>query len=632
MRFVPLPIFLLCSIALAQREPHLGYVYPAGGKQGTTFQVTIGGQFLEGVDNIRVTGPGVQARIVNHTRPITPQMANRLRERIDQLESRRRSTTQPLNDDEKKEILEIREKLMKFQRRPSSPAIAEIVTAEIKLASDASMEPRTLRLQTPAGLTNPLVFCVGQLPEISQPAQEPAGQPTRSVPRNETNITIPATINGQTMPGGVDRYYFHARAGQRLVIAASARSLIPYLADAVPGWFQAAITLYDPSGHEAAYADHFRFNPDPVIYYTTARDGDYALEIHDSIYRGREDFVYRITIGPTPFITDRFPLGGGAQQDGEPTNIQLTGWNLPAVTTVFDATDKKPGVYPLSIHRGQWLSNPQLFEVSDLPECLEKEPNNTSETAQPVTLPIVINGRIDKPGDRDIFRFEGHTGEKIVAEVNARRLNSSLDSVLSLTDSTGKQIAYNDDRAERNLGLETHHADSYLPTTLPSDGIYCLQITDAQNQGGNAYAYRLRISHPRPDFELRVTPSAVNVKAGQSASLNVYVLREDGFTGEVTLSLRDAPAGFNLGNTKIPGSQDQAKVNLKVPWRSEATTQPTRLVIEGRATIEDKPVVHPAIAAEDMMQAFFYRHLVEEGDLQVCVLPGRPRRVARNRE
>jgi len=109
-------------------------------------------------------------------------------------------------------------------------------------------------------------------------------------------------------------------------------------------------------------------------------------------------------------------------------------------------------------------------------------------------------------------------------------------------------------------------------------------------------------------------------------------LRKDGFAGDITLSLRDAPAGVSLGNTKIPGSQDQAKVSLKVPWRSEATTQPTRLVVESRATIDDKPVIHPAIAAEDMMQAFFYRHLVEEGDLQVCVLPGGPRRVARNRE
>ena len=34
-----------------------------------------------------------------------------------------------------------------------------------------------------------------------------------------------------------------------------------------------------------------------------------------AIYRGREDFVYRITIGELPFVTSIFPLGGRA---GEP--------------------------------------------------------------------------------------------------------------------------------------------------------------------------------------------------------------------------------------------------------------------------------------------------------------------------
>jgi len=31
------------------------------------------------------------------------------------------------------------------------------------------------------------------------------------------NITLPATVNGQTLPGGVDRYRFQARQGMGLV-------------------------------------------------------------------------------------------------------------------------------------------------------------------------------------------------------------------------------------------------------------------------------------------------------------------------------------------------------------------------------------------------------------------------------
>ena len=30
-----------------QNSPHIGYVYPAGGQAGTTFEVIAGGQFLD---------------------------------------------------------------------------------------------------------------------------------------------------------------------------------------------------------------------------------------------------------------------------------------------------------------------------------------------------------------------------------------------------------------------------------------------------------------------------------------------------------------------------------------------------------------------------------------------------------
>ncbi len=74
------------------------------------------------------------------------------------------------------------------------------------------------------------------------------------------------------------------------------------------------------------------------------------------------------------------------------------------------------------------------FALDTLPECFEKEPNNDLAHAQKVTLPIIINGRIDRPDDWDVFQFAGHAGETVVAEVYARRLDSPLDSVLKLTD------------------------------------------------------------------------------------------------------------------------------------------------------------------------------------------------------
>ena len=129
------------------------------------------------------------------------------------------------------------------------------------------------------------------------------------VPQNPTLCEL-AVVNGQILEGAVDQFWFTGTKGQQIVIVASARQLIPYIPDAVPGWFQATLAPFDAQGNELAYCDDYRFNPDPVIQCQIPADGEYAVEIKDALYRGRESFVYRITIGELPFVTDIFPLGG----------------------------------------------------------------------------------------------------------------------------------------------------------------------------------------------------------------------------------------------------------------------------------------------------------------------------------
>jgi hypothetical protein len=518
----------------------------------------------------------------------------------------------------------MRQKLILFApRRNGNPAIAETVAVRVTLAPNAEPGERELRLATPTGLSNPLRFCVGQLVEYNKRdpklgADTAPQRPLRfnnepkAVEPTEMNITLPAIVNGQTLPGGVDRYHFQARHGMGLVVVVAARELIPYLADAVPGWFQAAVTLYDAKGHELEHADHYEFHPDPVLHYEIPKDGEYVVEIRDSIYRGREDFVYRITLGELPYVTSIFPLGGPA---GAQTTVELKGWNLPVTSLAL--TNSEPGIHPVSVNKEDWLSNPVPFAVDTLPECLEQEPNNSIAAAQAVTLPIIVNGRIDKPGDWDVFRFNGRAGDTVVTEVYARRLDSPLDSVLKLTDASGKQIAFNDDHEDKGAGLDTHYADSYLTANLPADGAFYVHIGDAQSQGGPEYGYRLRISPPRPDFELRVVPSSVSVRGGASVPLTVYALRRDGFTNEITLALQDAPEGFKLNGAKVPANQDQVRLTLLAP--AAPTEKPISLALEGRAIIEGHAVVHRAVPAEDMMQAFAYRHLVPAQGLEVAV-------------
>lgn len=623
LALVPLWLALTCAAAFAQAQPqrpHIGYVYPAGGRQGTTLTVSVGGQNLSGEVVASFSNAGVQAKATGYDRPLNQKELNDLREQQQKLQDKRvaaraDSTKPAFTAEDEKLSAEIRQKLATRGNRQANPGLAETVTLEVTLTPDVAPGQIELRLRTPNGLSNPFIFCVGQLPEFSAPVVTVTSNPTpranreidprSSRPKTEMEITLPAIVNGQILPGAVDHFHFTAHQGQRIVAAVSARALIPYLADAVPGWFQATLALQDAKGRELAYDDDYRFNPDPVLCYDIPEDGNYVIEIKDAIFRGREDFVYRISVGELPFVTGVFPLGGTA---GARTQFALAGWNLPTDKVTVDMKDQRSGIFLLAVPANQVLSNPVRIALDAEPECLDAEPNDRPDTAQPLTLPMIVNGRIDRPGDEDVFRVDGKAGDEIVTEVFARRLGSPLDSTLKVTDASGRQLAFNDDCDDKGAGLLTHQADSRLSAKLPTDGTYFVHLTDAQHQGGPEFAYRLRIGSPRPDFELRVAPASINVRAAMSMPITVYALRHDGFSGEIALGLKDAPQGFTLNGARIPAGQDKIQLTLTAP--AAPRDEPFDLTLTGLAMIRGQPVAHAAVPAEDMMQAFAYRHLV----------------------
>ena len=600
--------------------PHLGFVYPAGAQPGTKVTVQVGGQNLGGTAAALLSGGNAEIRVAGYERPLTQREINDLREEAQRLQDKRaaaRKEGQPaFTTADEARVAEIRQLLASRGNRQTTAAIADTVTLEISLPPGSPPGERELRLKTPGGLSNPLVFCIGQPAEISAAAiTSTTARPPRVSGKRGSDIALPATINGQILPGEVDRYQFAARKGQRLTFVVRARALIPYLADAVPGWFQPTLAIRDERGRELAYSDDYRFAPDPVIACEIPADGTYLLEIKDALFRGREDFVYRIAAGELPLITSVFPLGGAV--DGR-TSVELHGWNLPQDRLVVDAGGRGAGALLLSVVREGVFSNSVRFAVDRTPDRLAPETDEDDAAPAPVELPVILNGRIERAGDEDRFRFSGRAGDTIVAEVMARRLGSPLDSVLTLCDAAGRPLATNDDAEDKAAGLLTHHADSQIIHRLPADGAYTLRIADAQRKGGVEYGYRLRLGPPQPGFELRVVPSSINVRAGGTVPVTVYALRRDGFTGEIALGLQDAPAGFAVSGGRIPPGADSVTLTLTAPPQPREETLPVRLA--GRATINGAAVTRAAVPADDMMQAFAYHHLVPARELRICVV------------
>jgi len=620
------------SIAFAQQSPKIAYIYPAGGKRNSTNIITIAGQFLDGATNVIFSGKGLTSSIIKFTKPLSAMEQNALREELKLLEEKRITsaaqskniepvtTTNQLKQStnttiftlqDKARLAQIRQLLADSNRRRAVPAMSE--TIQIMLVIDENAEPieQELRIQTRVGISNPMKFIIGDLPEFVEPVSELPPTPAEinqmlSLPaRSPYKLDLPVTINGQLLPGEIDKFTFKAAKGEKLVFYVNSRKLIPYIADAVPGWCQTILKLYNSENKELISVDDWRFDPDPVMFFDVPENGSYTLTINDALFRGRSDFVYRITAGTLPFITNIFPPGCSV---GATNKINIYGWNIPDPN--FDISDnaKTAGLKYIHTETNKFKSNFFPFFVADIKDCTEAEPNNDLQSAMKIFPPIIINGRINYPGDVDIFKFECLSNKTVAIEVQARRLASPLDSIITVMDGSGKTISINDDYLDPSEGLLTHYADSYLMFTAASNGTYYVKIQDVQNHGGNEFTYRLRISQPSPDFELRIAPSSVTSRAGGTVPLKIYAFRKDGFTDQIQINLINPEQGFILNGGLIPEGQSQITATLTFP--PQLIQEPIFLEFEGSARINGTIIKHKVTPADEVEQAFSYHHLL----------------------
>jgi len=609
--------------------PHIGYVYPSGGNPGQTLTVTVGGQYIEQFSGLHLSGcDGIEAEKLSYTYEVDPKSGGNLKNMKEKVEAMLAEETNSLvktqmeyqlgelNEKMEMEMMmrrEMRKDPALAKKKQFNPQLAERVQLKITIPQNAKPGMHELRLIATNGISNYLLFQVSSMKEVAE------SEPNDTLQKPSATGPLPAVLTGQIMPGDIDSFSFPARKGQVLVFRVQARALVPYLADAVPGWFQAVLTLYDSAGKEVAYDDDFYFDPDPVLVYEVPADGNYTLTINDSIYRGREDFVYRIEAGELPFINHIFPLGG---PENSLVPVQIYGVNLPTNRLMVKTSGDAPGVQKINVKRGEFVSNTRLFAVDALPEIFETGANDLLSQAQKISAPVIINGRIDAPGDLDCFRFDGRENQKISIEVIARRLGSPLDARLVLLDADEHVIAASDDVEDKAEGLETHHADACITTNLPATGTYTIRLDNLQGQGGDEYAYRLRIGADQPDYCLRMTPASLRIPQDGSAVITVHAIRKGGFTGPVQLTLKDAPRGLALDRAVIPEGAELALVTVSATDRS--TREMIILEVEGTAEIGARTVTRRAVPAEDMMQAFIYRHWVPAEELLAVIAETEP--------
>ena len=570
--------------------------------------------------------------------------------------------------------------------------------ADVTFPANASPATMSLSLKSPAGSSAALPFIVDRYPAVVETGAADS-------PRIGMKVALPATLVGTIgKAGDADYFRFEAKAGQELAVQVSTTTIGSKL--------EPIVELTDANGKLLAESSN------GLLGYRCTAAGSFSLGIRDREFRGGADFTYRISIGDFPIVTGVVPL---SIQRGKDETLTLLGVNLGMAQQRHLAVpaDAVPGskiAVPLPKLAEKILGEAQIV-AGEFPESRVVRDEAT------LLVPGTATGVIGEPGSHQSIHFSAKKGQRLVVEVEARRLGSPLDSFVEIRDAQDQPVQRatlrcvartfsvfrDNDSAAPGIRLENwnelaiddhlyvngellrikdlpkgpdddcsfyavagqrvgfldttpaHHAmgssmykvemhppgttfppnghpvfniayrnddggpgfgkDSRLFFDPPADGDYRVRIGDSRGQGGAAYAYRLTVRPPRPDFSIAFNPTAPSVWKGGSVPIAATATRLDGYDGPISLKLENLPPGFEAPTASIEAGQTAATFALyaaplaMVPEK----TAPFRLM--AKATIGGKEVVRESLGGVPK--------LAEPGDIvtttnvqEVTIRPG----------
>ncbi|PYV92191.1 MAG: hypothetical protein DMG05_05375, partial [Acidobacteria bacterium] len=310
----------------------------------------------------------------------------------------------------------------------------------VQLKEDVPVGLYPIRIRTDEGLSNVLLFSVGNFPEVveTESLLPPVVKKEFEKDSNDTlataqRVTLPVTINGTLVGPDQDYYRLTVKAGERLVFEVEARR--------AGSAIDPVVRVLDGSGRElASNNDAPGLGVDARVEVSFPKAGDCYVVAHDAKYSNQEQNFYRLKIGSYTYADGIFPLGW---QRGGTVEVSLFGGNLKAPVKVKPnlALPASQNYVPVSLPGGASL--PFQFALGDLPEILEPAEPGQGQAIYTLPPATVVNGRISRPGEMDKYRLNVSPGQHWTFEVEAAALGTSrLDAFLSLYDpKTNKPLA-----------------------------------------------------------------------------------------------------------------------------------------------------------------------------------------------
>jgi WD40 repeat protein len=333
--------------------------------------------------------------------------------------------------------------------------------------SAVHFSPETLRANIESSTNGETWVIVWPSPETPRSAYElwvtgPGGDsqkaklwvddvPQINLPSSPVELSnLPVALWGELgIPGANGDFGFEVQSGQVLIFDIAARSI------GTKGAY--TLTLLSSDSRPIAHSEGWAGSDEPLLIHRFEAGGKYRIRVGEILQGGSPEHRYRLTVGELPFVTGIFPMN---VTRGSHVEAHLIGANLPneGKVMVTAPTEGDPTVTPSVVNL---RSRREIkFLPIDYATPIEQEPNDMPAQAQMLAIPVAVNGRMNRPGDADVFAFDARKGVNYIMETMASQRGSPMDTRIEVLWPDGKPVERMQLRAVRDSAINFRGTDS----------------------------------------------------------------------------------------------------------------------------------------------------------------------------
>ncbi|MDX1970362.1 MAG: hypothetical protein SFV23_24545 [Planctomycetaceae bacterium] len=346
-----------------------------------------------------------------------------------------------------------------------------------------------------------------------------------------------------------------------------------------------------------------------------ARSGQtYLVSLHDADFRGDRTYVYRLEVTAGPRVVATLPAFG---QRGAAAEVEFVGWGVVTGAATLE-TVRQSVTFPADpdlVAFTHVLETPCGKAAVTIPlSNLVESADVAGRADEPLTAPLGVTGRFSTGGDERRFTWNCEKGEFWSIDLQSRGIGSSLDVACEILNADGKTVAENDDLT----GL----TDAGLVFMVPAAGTYtCVARCMSVQEKALDEVFRLQLERRPPGFTL-TAPQVVHLPLGGRFDVPVQAVRHAGFDGEIALAVEGLPDGVTLdGLGVIPAGKNDAKITLLAAADAAVVAAPLRFRGSAQIGGSTVSVVASGMAAGNLCSTLPSEQRIETSLLAITMVP-----------